>query len=135
MTKQRFMSTMVLGGALATGFIWSASSGVAPLPHGVSENVYRPIQSISYTLGSKQAIGYFAKGDGQCDVTMMVVETSDPELASPTSAARLRVSLNPGQQAGIDSVEGRTIEMICGNSADTLVVLDGDTKVFRATTN
>ena len=114
----------------------SATSGVTTLPAGASESVYRPIQSISYTLGSKKVIGYFSKADSQCNVTLMVVETIDPDVASPTSAARLRIALTPGQQAGLDSVEGQTIEMICGAQADTLVVLDGETKAeFRAATH
>ena len=135
MTKRRFIATSVLGCALTTGFIWSAASGVTPLTNGVSETVYRPIESISYTLGSKKAIGYFSKDAERCNVTLMVAEAVDPDQEMPGSAARLRLALTPGQEAGLDSEEGQSIQMICGSGAETLVVLRGDTAVFRAATN
>ena len=87
-----------------------------------AEQVYKPIQAMSYVLGSKRAIGHFSQGDEACEVILMVAEVVDPEIATPTSAARLRLNLKPGQAAGLDSEEGQSIDMTCGPRAETLNV-------------
>ena len=87
--------------------------------------LYRPIQSISYTFGSKIASGYFVQQNSVCRVTLMIAEKIDPDLPSPT-AARVRVMLDPGQVVGFDSDEGRSISLTCGEDAATLVVSYGD---------
>ena len=87
--------------------------------------LYRPIQSISYTFGSKIASGYFVQQNSVCRVTLMITEKIDPDLPSPT-AARVRVMLDPGQVVGFDSDEGRSISLTCGEDAATLVVSYGE---------
>jgi hypothetical protein len=87
--------------------------------------LYLPIQSISYTFGSKIASGYFLRRNSVCLVTLMIAEKTDPDLPSPT-AARVRVMLDPGQVAGLDSEEGRSLSFTCGEDAATLVVSYGE---------
>jgi hypothetical protein len=106
-----------------------ATTGAAPATlageAGQSSNdeaMYAPIQALSYALGSKQAVGYFVNEGGECRVTLMIGETVDLDFATPPSAARLRLSLRVGQTAGIDSAEGRSLEMTCGPDAATLLV-------------
>jgi hypothetical protein len=106
-----------------------ATTGVAPATlagdagQGANdEAMYAPIQALSYALGSKQAVGYFVNEGGECRVTLMVGEVVDLDFATPPSAARLRLSLRVGQTAGIDSAEGRSLEMTCGPDAATLLV-------------
>jgi hypothetical protein len=55
----------------------------------------------------------------------MITEKTDPDLSSPT-AARVRVMLDPGQVAGLDSEEGRSLSFTCGEDAATLVVSYGE---------
>jgi hypothetical protein len=87
--------------------------------------LYLPIQSISYTFGSKIACGYFVQRNSVCVVTLMISEKTDPDLSSPT-ATRVRVMLDPGQVAGLDSEEGRSLSFTCGQDAATLVVSYGE---------
>ena len=106
--------------------VWSSAPAVSGegTPH--SDGVrYSPIQSISYTFGSKIASGYFVQQNSVCRVTLMIAEKIDPDLPSPT-AARVRVMLDPGQVIGFDSDEGRSISLTCGEDAATLVVSYGD---------
>jgi hypothetical protein len=55
----------------------------------------------------------------------MIAEKTDPDLPSPT-ATRVRVMLDPGQVAGLDSEEGRSLSLTCGEDAATLVVSYGE---------
>ena len=83
---------------------------------------FRSAQAISYQLGSKRAIGYFVRQDGACQVTLMIAEAIDPYVAQPTSAARLSLSMMPGQSAALASEEGETLELTCGSAAETVLV-------------
>ena len=87
--------------------------------------LFKPIQSISYTFGSKAVSGYFIQQNSVCLVTLMIAERSDPDLPSAT-AARVRIMLDPGQVAGLDSEEGRSLNLTCGEGAETLVVNYGE---------
>src|SRR5690349_6731385 len=59
--------------------------------------VFKPTQGMIYSLGSKRAIGYFVNQDGVCQLTLMIAEAVDPDIAQPPSAARMTVSMMPGQ--------------------------------------
>jgi hypothetical protein len=83
---------------------------------------FRSAQAISYQLGSKRAIGYFLRQDGACQVTLMIAEAIDPDVAQPTSAARLNLSMMPGQSAALASEEGELLELTCGSGAETVLV-------------
>ena len=45
-----------------------------------------------------------------------------------TTAARVRVSLNPGQITSIDSVENKSLTLKCGDDAETLAIVDSNTR-------
>ena len=87
---------------------------------------YRPIQSISYEFGSKFTSGYFIRRAGECHLSLMVTEKSNTEQSSPRTAARVRLILNPGQIAGLDSEEGQSLNFACGENATALFVDAGE---------
>src|SRR5215470_325911 len=109
-----------------------ASSAATGQP---GQTTYLPMQAISHDLGSKAAIGYFVQEAGACQVVMMIGEKTDAETTSTSSAARLRVALLPGQRVGVDSEEGRSIDLTCGAGASTLIVRNGPTAEVATLTN
>jgi len=116
-----------LAGATAVSLLtWvpTASSG-SPAAAG-DEAQYRPIQSISYEFGSKSLSGYFVQKSSTCFVTLMITEKSDPEGPTPPSPTRVRLALSPGQIAGLDSEEGRSLNVTCGEGATKLLVDVGE---------
>jgi hypothetical protein len=70
--------------------------------------------------------GYFVKHGSTCLVTMMIAEKGDLDRPRLSTAARVRLRLDPGQIAGLDSEEGRSINLTCGEGAETLLVRVGD---------
>ena len=62
----------------------------------------------------------------KCVVRMMVYDKHDPDSDAPSSATRVRLVLNPGQTAGLDSEEGRSLNFTCGEEATALIVDSGD---------
>ncbi len=93
---------------------------------------YTPLMSISYQFGSKFMSGYFTDQAGRCSVTMMIIERTDPDTLLAVSAARVRLLLYPSQIAGLDSEEGHSINVTCGENAQTLFVDVGETEKLVA---
>jgi hypothetical protein len=113
--------------AIAVGFLPSApavSGESSPQKEGDSR--YLPIQSISYEFGSKAISGYFVQQGSVCLVTLMITEKNDPDQPSPLTATRVRLMMDPGQIAGLDSEEGRSLNFTCGEGAAALVVDYGE---------
>jgi hypothetical protein len=52
----------------------------------------------------------------------MIADAVDPDLAPPSSAARVSLSLIPGQGTALDSVEHASIALTCGAGARTVQV-------------
>jgi hypothetical protein len=117
----KFIQGAVLGSAVIGG-VAVAAVATSATPVAGDEATYRPMQSISHDLGSKSAIGYFLREAGECRIVLMIAENVDPEAGPMPSAARLRVALRPGQVAALDSEEGRSIDLTCGDEAATLSV-------------
>jgi hypothetical protein len=111
--------------ALALSGWVAAVSGGSPSA-GDDQALYVPIQSISYEFGSKSMSGYFLEQGATCFLTLMIAEKNDPEEPLPLSPTRVRLVLYPGQIAGLDSEEGRSLNFTCGDGATTLLVDVGE---------
>jgi hypothetical protein len=124
MLIRKIAQASALAGTVALGLVASAAS--AQSQSVKSEAKYAPIQSVRYDFGSKSMSGYFVDQAKRCVVMLMVSEKPDPDAASSNSATRVRLVLNPGQTAGLDSEEGRSLNFTCGEGATALVVDTGD---------
>ena len=124
MLIRKIARASALAGTVALGLVASAAS--AQSQSVKNEAKYAPIQSVRYDFGSKSMSGYFVDQAKRCVVMLMVSEKPDPDAASSNSATRVRLVLNPGQTAGLDSEEGRSLNFTCGEGATALVVDTGD---------
>ena len=107
--------------------LW-ASAALSQTQAPIEQAKYAPIQIISYDFGSKSMSGYFTEQASKCLVTLMVSEKADPDAAPPATAARVRLVLSPGQMAGLDSEQGRSLNFTCGEGATALIVDVGATE-------
>jgi hypothetical protein len=112
--------------AAALGISLWASAASAQSQSVESDAKYAPIQSIRYDFGSKSMSGYFVDQAKKCVVMLMVTEKGDPDAAPSSTATRVRLVLNPGQTAGLDSEEGRSLNFTCGEEATALIVDSGE---------
>lgn len=116
-------------GMLAVGaLVLSAWTDVIRAASAIPTETYRATEVISHMLGSKQTVGYFRTVNGQCELTLMVAETVDPDQAMPGSAARLHFALHPGQRAALASEEGPEMMLVCGAGAATVEVTRADAR-------
>lgn len=120
---RKIVQASAFAGTVGISLAASAATATAPVK---DEAKYAPIQSISYDFGSKSMSGYFVDRAKRCVVMLMVYEKRDPDAASSSTATRVRLVLNPGQTAGLDSEEGRSLNFTCGEEATALIVDSGD---------
>jgi hypothetical protein len=105
---------------------WASAASSQPRAPIKDMTTYAPIESIRYDFGSKSMSGYFVDQTKRCVVMLMVSEKRDPDTARSATATRVRLVLDPGQTAGLDSEEGRSLNFTCGEGATALVVDVGE---------
>ncbi len=133
MMYRDLLNRSALAGTLVLSLSASAGPALSGSPAVAREIViFEPLQSISRDFGSKFMSGYFIQQAGQCVLTMMIIEKSDPEAPLPATAARVRLVLHPHQVAGLDSEEGRSLNLTCGNDARTVRVQAGARNALTA---
>jgi hypothetical protein len=82
-----------------------------------------PNDTILATFGNKRAIAFYEADNGRCAISAVVYDKTDAETGM-TTAARVRVSLDPREMVQIDSNDNETMSLQCGDRAETLTVVD-----------
>src|SRR3984893_17645677 len=73
----------------------------------------KPLQGVSFDIGTKRAVSYFLSDDDTCKLTLMLAEVAhDDEVNGPT-AARLTIAVEVGKAAHLDTAEGKSLEFKC----------------------
>jgi hypothetical protein len=92
-----------------------------------------PHEPILTKVGDKRVVAFYSPGSRRCALHAVVWDNS--EDGTEISAARVRVSLEPGQVVHIDSAENESVNLQCGsNAADLAVVDDKEFVAFGITT-
>ena len=113
--------------ALAAMFVAFVSTGssASSIEFVVSAR-YEVLQSFSHEFGSKFASGYFVREIDRCLVTLNIAEKNISERQQDQTAAHVRLILNPGQMAGLDSDEGQSLNLTCSASGRALILDSGE---------
>src|SRR5262245_28997995 len=80
-------------------------------------------EPILTAFGNKRVIAFYEPDDGRCAVNAVVYDKTDADTGM-TTAARVRVSLNPRQIVHIDSTDNKSINLQCGDRAEMLGLVD-----------
>jgi hypothetical protein len=115
--------TGLFGLAAASAFVALCAAGLPAYAEDATRNLgpVGPHQPILTTVGSKRIIAFYEPGAGRCTVNVVMWDNAD---ISGDSASRVRIALDPRQMLGIDSVENKSIGLECGDSANTLALVD-----------
>jgi hypothetical protein len=88
-------------------------------------------QPIVKTVGNKNVLAFFEPGNGQCNLQAVIWNVNEIE----TNPTRIRVSLEPGQSASVDSSATDSIKLRCGANADGLAIVDDNAFVAAGAGN
>jgi len=80
-------------------------------------------EPILTTVGNQRVIAFYEPDNGHCAVNAIVYDKTDPDTGM-TTAARVRVSLAPGQTASIDGAENNSLTLQCGDRGEMLSAVD-----------
>jgi hypothetical protein len=89
-----------------------------------------PHEPILTTVGSERVIAFYEPDNGRCAVHAVVFDKTDA-YTGMTTAARVRVSLNPREMVHIDSTDNESVKSLnlqCGDDAESLALVDSNTR-------
>jgi hypothetical protein len=87
-----------------------------------------PSEPILTTFGNKRVIAFYEPDNGRCAINAVVYDKTDADTGM-TTAARVRVNLNPREVVYVDTTDNKTLTLKCGDYAETLSVVDTDRQV------
>jgi hypothetical protein len=82
-----------------------------------------PHEPILATFGNKRVIAFYEPDNGRCAINAVVYDKTDADTGM-TTAARVRVNLNPREVVHVDSTDNKTLSLQCGDYAEILSVVD-----------
>jgi hypothetical protein len=97
------------------GISATASLGMAPL-------TMKPLQGVSFDIGTKRAVSYFLRDGNSCKLTLMLAEVGHGDEVNGLTATRVMVAIEAGKAAHLDTVEGKTLEFKCQGGAHVMSV-------------
>lgn len=111
--------SLAAAGAL---FVLTASS-IAARADDLAHNLgpVGPHEPILTTVGSKRVIAFYEPDSGHCAFHAVVWTTTD---VNANSAARFRADLSPRQMVHIDTAENSSLNLQCGDNAESLAIVD-----------
>ena len=95
-----------------------------------------PHEAILTEVGSERVIAFYEPDNGRCAVHAVVFDKTDA-YTGMTTAARVRVSLNPREMVHIDSADNESVKSLnlqCGENAEKLTIIDTDSLVASGIT-
>lgn len=118
-----FPLTRILSLAAAVALIALTAASIPARADELAQNLgpVGPHEPILTTVGSKRVIAFYEPDSGHCAVHAVVWNTTD---VNADSAARVRVSLNPQQMMQIDTAEKKSLDLQCGDNAESLAIVD-----------
>jgi hypothetical protein len=114
--------TLRIPALLAAGSIFAVAATGMASAHPSGPGIFRAAEAMTYVIGSKRAVGYFQSVSGKCQLTLMIAEAVDPDVAKPPSAARMSLAMMPGQSVALGSAEGETMTATCGAGGETMEI-------------
>jgi len=108
---------------IAAAVVVVCTLGTPARAHELAQNLGPgPYEPILTTVGSKRVIAFYEPDNGRCAVHAVVFDKTDA-YTGMTTAARVRVSLNPREMVHIDSADNESVKSLnlqCGKNAEKL---------------
>ena len=104
------------------GISATASLGTAQATDPASPLTMKPLQGVSFDIGTKRAVSYFLSDGNSCKLTLMLAEVVHGDEVNGPTTTRVTVAIEAGKAAHLDTVEGKTLEFKCQDGAHAMRV-------------
>jgi hypothetical protein len=81
----------------------------------------KPLQAVSFDIGSKRAVSYFLSEQGHCKLALAVADRMIGDEVPDDTPVRFDVDIDAGKDARFDTADGNSLHFACG--AETRVVV------------
>jgi hypothetical protein len=121
--------------AVAGAFVAVTSLSVPAIADELAQNLgpVGPNEPILTSFGNKRVIAFYLPGNNYCALQAVVFDKTDA-YTGMTTAARVRISLEPGQIVHIDGTDNESLNLQCGKNAEKLTIIDTDSSVASGST-
>ena len=86
----------------------------------------KPLQGVSFDIGTKRAMSYFLNKDDACKLTLMLADVIDDDEVNGLTATRMTVAVESGKTAYLDTAEGKSLEFKCQAGAQLMSIEASD---------
>jgi hypothetical protein len=127
--SKRAALTIAFAGILVTACPGMMRAEVPPSPLTM-----KPLQGVSFDIGTTRAVSYFLSDGGACKLTLTLAEVVRDDEVNGLTSTRMTVAVESGKVAHLDTAEGKSAEFKCqvGAHAMSIEVSDKATNWHRA---
>jgi len=116
------LAKSIIAATALTGILVVAHLDVVEAAKGLPAwTSMKPLRAVSFDVGRKHVLSYFQNKNGLCQLTMMVSDRPDEAVEGDKvpvlAVARFEAAIDGGKTARLDTVEGKSLEYMCGTDA------------------
>jgi hypothetical protein len=104
------------------GILAIAGPGMSRTKDPASPLTMKPLQGVSFDIGTKRTVSYFLSNDNACKLTLMLADVIDDDEVNGLTATRMTVAVESGKTAYLDTVEGKSLEFKCQAGAQAMSI-------------
>ena len=82
--------------------------------------IMKPLQGVSFDIGTKRAVSYFLSDNDTCKLTLTLAEVVHDDEVNGLTAVRMTVAVEVGKVARFDT-EGKSLEFKCQTGAQAMI--------------
>jgi hypothetical protein len=100
----------------------TALPGLTRAIEPASRVTMKPLQGVSFDIGTNRAVSYFLNDGGGCKLTLTLAEIAHDDEVNGLTATRITVAVESGKAAHLDTAEGKSVEFKCQAGAHVMSI-------------
>ena len=117
--RRRKRAVFVIG---FVGIAATASLGTAQAAELASPLTMKPLQGVSFDIGTKRAVSYFLSDGDTCKLTLMLAEVVSGDEVNGLAVTRMTVAVEADKAVQLDTAEGKSLEFKCQVGAQAMTI-------------
>jgi hypothetical protein len=107
--------------ATITGLLSLSNINAAQADELSSPVTMKPLQGISFDVGTKRAVGYFQNGIDHCKLVLTLADGSVSDDQRSFSVTRFEAIVPAAEETLYKPTDGKAIEFACSTNAQTMI--------------
>jgi hypothetical protein len=104
------------------GISTTAGPGITRAKDLTSPLTMKPLQGVSFDIGTKRAVSYFLSDNNACKLTLTLAEVVHDDEVNGLTATRMTVAVEADKAANLDTAEGKSLEFKCQPGAQMMSI-------------